>query len=306
MKLFPNGDKVFEVISRYDDLLTIEGRQGYEPGDTLALIVPFLLLHNITEADIKQLAEKATFINGAVELISRLQKDGWQVFCITTTYEQYARHLTQKLGIEGYNVASTPFRLNSYMKLLCQDSTALLQDTESSIVDIIDNDSLIKAMLDDFFWQKLPKTEIGRAIKEVKPIGGSRKVTALKRFAKFFKQPLAEWVAVGDSITDFRMLKEVNRAGGISIAFNANQYALPYATLGLASMAISDLEPILSVWHQGGKDEVKQLVIENKKGNLKRDRVYFQWLADNSSIDEVISTHGKMRRLVREEAGKLG
>jgi len=24
MKLFPDGDKVFEVISRYDDLLTLE------------------------------------------------------------------------------------------------------------------------------------------------------------------------------------------------------------------------------------------------------------------------------------------
>ncbi len=26
MKLFPDGDKLFEVISRYDDLLTLEAR----------------------------------------------------------------------------------------------------------------------------------------------------------------------------------------------------------------------------------------------------------------------------------------
>jgi predicted HAD superfamily phosphohydrolase len=30
MKLFPNGDKIFEVISRYDDLLTLEEREDYE------------------------------------------------------------------------------------------------------------------------------------------------------------------------------------------------------------------------------------------------------------------------------------
>ncbi|GAF96811.1 unnamed protein product, partial [marine sediment metagenome] len=42
MKLFPGGGKVFEVISRYDDLLTLEGRADYEPGDTLVLIAPFL------------------------------------------------------------------------------------------------------------------------------------------------------------------------------------------------------------------------------------------------------------------------
>jgi energy-converting hydrogenase A subunit R len=42
MKLFPRGGKIFEVISRSDDLLTLEGRPDYEPGDTLALITPFL------------------------------------------------------------------------------------------------------------------------------------------------------------------------------------------------------------------------------------------------------------------------
>jgi len=39
MKLVPRGGKIFEVLSRYDDLLALEGRPGYEPGDTLALII---------------------------------------------------------------------------------------------------------------------------------------------------------------------------------------------------------------------------------------------------------------------------
>ena len=38
MKLFPSGGKIFEVISRYDDLLTLEGRADYEPGDCVARI----------------------------------------------------------------------------------------------------------------------------------------------------------------------------------------------------------------------------------------------------------------------------
>ncbi|MFH1662441.1 MAG: hypothetical protein ABH934_00760 [Chloroflexota bacterium] len=306
MKLFPNGDKVFEVISRYDDLLTMEGRHDYEPGDTLALIVPFLVLHNITEADIKKLAEKATFTGGATELVSLLKKNGWQVFCITTTYEQYAHHLTQKLGIAGDNVASTLFGLNSFADMLCKDDTTLLQDMERSILAISDNDNLIKEKLDEFFLKILPGTEFGRAIKGVKPVGGRRKVAALERFSKLFNQPLAEWVVVGDSITDYRMLKEVDNAGGLSIAFNANQYALPYATMSLASKAISDLEPILSVWRQGGKDKVEKLALVKERDNCKQDEQHFHWLANNRDIGEVISTHRKIRQLVREEAGKLG
>ena len=306
MKLFPNGDRVFEVISRYDDLLTMEGRQDYEPGDTLALIVPFLVLHNIMEADITNFAKKATLTGGANKLISWLKQNGWQVFCITTTYEQYARNLTQKLGIDGDNVASTLFQLNNYIELLCKEDTTLLQEIERNILAVQDDDKLIKEIFDDFFWKKLPRTEFGRAIKEVKPVGGRRKIAALKHFSQREDQPLNEWVVVGDSITDFRMLKEVDNAGGLAIAFNANQYALPYATMSLASTDISDLEPVLSAWQQGGRDEAEKIVLAKDKENCKEDRQCFHWLTNNKDIGEVISIHRRIRRMVREEAGKLG
>jgi len=41
MKLFPDGGKIFEVISRYDDLLTLAEKEGTSRVITLALIVPF-------------------------------------------------------------------------------------------------------------------------------------------------------------------------------------------------------------------------------------------------------------------------
>jgi energy-converting hydrogenase A subunit R len=306
MKLFPKGDKVFEVISRYDDLLTMEGRENYEPGDTLALIVPFLVLHNISEADIHSLANKATLVSGAAELVSSLMISGWEVFCITTTYEQYASQITQKLGIAESNVACTPFPLDELNLTLCQEDTALLEQTEQDILVINDDDALIKRKLDSFFWRGLPKTDLGRAIRNVKPIGGRRKVAALKSFSQRFSQPLSHWVVVGDSITDFRMLKAVDHAGGLAIAFNANQYALPYATMSLASTAVSDLAPVLKAWQEGGREEAEKVVRAKEKAGGTGDRDNFHWLADKKDIYDVISLHRRIRRLVREEAGKLG
>jgi len=306
MKLFPNGDRIFEVVSRYDDLLTMEGRQGYEPGDTLALIVPFLVLHDISEADIANSAEMATLTGGAAELISSLRNSGWEVFCITTTYEQYAHLITSELGIPEGNVACTPFNLDRYRNLLCQEDTTLLQDMERDILAISDNDSLIKEGLDEFFWEKLPRTLFGRAIEEVKPVGGRRKVAALRDFCQRLNQPLSNWAVVGDSITDFRMLKEVDNAGGLAIAFNANQYALPYATMSLASTAISDLMPVLQAWQEGGREEVKKMVKAKEEAGGNEDRGNFHWLSDKREIYDVIALHKRIRNLVREEAGKLG
>jgi len=308
MKLFPNGGRIFEVISRYDDLLTLEGRADDEPGDMLALIAPFLILHNISEADITGLSAKATLTGGAVGLIDHLQADAWKIFCITTAYEPYATHLAHRLGIYAHNVASTPFPLDKLRLTLCKDEHDLLQQLEDEIVAMppAADDIRIKSALDRFFREKLPTTELGAAIKEIKPVGGRRKVATLKRFADANEQPLSRWIVVGDSIADARMLQAVEEAGGLAIAFNANESALPYATMSLASTSISDLLEILQAWTKGQRKGAEAIVKMKEKMGGKDNRGYFHWLSGRKDLSEIIEIHQRMRRLVREEAGKLG
>jgi energy-converting hydrogenase A subunit R len=308
MKLFPNGDRIFEVISRYDDLLTLEEKEGYEPGDTLALIVPFLILHNISEANISALAAQASLTGGAQKLISQLQYSGWRIFCISTSYEQYATHITQKLGIYAHNIACTPFPLNKLRATLGQEDLKLLQQTEQDILKMrpVADDKRIKQSLDKFFWQRIPATNLGTAISQVKPVGGRRKVAALTRFAEAYEQPLSNWVVVGDSITDFRMLEAVEEAKGLAIVFNGNEYALPYATMSLASTLITDLIEVVETWQKDQRGGVEKLVRQKEKAGGAGDRGYFHWLSGRKNIDEVIKIHKRIRKLVREEAGKLG
>ncbi|MBI2852778.1 MAG: hypothetical protein HYX84_06725 [Chloroflexi bacterium] len=308
MRLFPDGGKLFEVISRYDDLLTMERRPDYEPGDTLALIAPFLVLHGISEVDIASLAVKATFTKGAPDLISRLQLGGWKVYCITTAYEQYALHLTHKLEIFSHNVACTAFPLDKLRQLLSKKEASLLQQAEADMLALYPpaDDAEIKRRLDGFFREKLPGTEIGQAIAQVKPVGGQRKVAALNRFAEKQGQPLNRWVVVGDSITDARMLETVEKAGGLAIVFNGNEYCLPYATMGLTSTHVSDLLEVLQTWQRGGRKAVERLVKEKENAGGQGDRGHFHWLSGRMDTAQILELHKKARRLVRDEAGKLG
>jgi predicted HAD superfamily phosphohydrolase len=137
-------------------------------------------------------------------------------------------------------------------------------------------------------------------------MGGRHKVAALNRFADKYDQPLSRWVVVGDSITDFRMLQTVEAAEGLAIAFNANEYALPYATMSLASTFVIDLNEVLPAWQKGYRKEIEKVVREKEKIGGREDRGYFHWLSGRKDIDEVIQLHKRIRRLVREEAGKLG
>ncbi|KPJ54415.1 MAG: hypothetical protein AMJ37_00620 [Dehalococcoidia bacterium DG_18] len=302
MKLFPNGGQVFEVISRYDDLLALEGREGYEPGDTLALIVPFLIHHGVADGDISALADRAALVTGARELIMSLKH--WRIFCISTSYEQYANRIMQRVGIAPENLACTRFPIDRYRHLAREEDRALVKNMEQEILALkAGDDEDMKKRLDRFFWEELPQTSLGLALREVKPMGGRRKAAALRGFARARGQFPEQVVVVGDSITDSRMLETVGRAGGLAIAFNANEYALPYATMGLASTNLGDLKIVLDAWEKGGRNAVKQAIEALSEG---RGEPKFQWLEGQDNLEEPLQIHQRIRRLVRQEAGKLG
>ncbi len=308
MRLVPDGGRIFEVISRYDDLITMQGREDYEPGDTLALIVPFLVLHGLKEADIIRLAHQATLTHGANKLVHHLLNQDWSVFCITTTYQQYAFHIMQGLGVPLSHVAATAFPLDQFHRILNKEDAMSLERIEAEIMTLADSqdDRAIKRRLDDFFLNRLPQTQLGHLIKQVKPVGGRRKLEALYRFCQAHDVSIGDWVVVADSITDFQMLKGVRDAGGLAVAFNANQYALPYATMSLASTHLSDLKPVLEAWRTGNLKDAEMLVRQKETDGGRDDREYFHWLIGKTDLGDVITTSRRLRRLVREEAGELG
>ena len=317
MRLAPHGGQVFEALSRYDDLLTLEGKEGYEPGDTLALIVPFLLYYGITTSDITALAQRAKLVDGAGELVSWLYSHNWQVYCISTSYEPYALAITHRLGIIPEHVASTLLPLQQWHSVAPRDDLLPVSRIEEEILQLLSgDDEKLKTLLDRFFWTEIPATLLGKTMQDVVPLGGTRKVVALQKFATEQNASLHDFVVVGDSITDYKMLDVVNTAGGLAVAFNANEYALPYATVSLASTHLSDLEIILPSWEEGGRKAVERVVKEKEvevlrkrgegSGEAMENRKYFHWIAGRHELTEPLEIHRRLRRLVRKEAAQLG
>jgi predicted HAD superfamily phosphohydrolase len=104
-------------------------------------------------------------------------------------------------------------------------------------------------------------------------------------------RPLSGWTVVGDSITDFKMLRAVNKSGGLAIAFNANEYALPYSTLGLASVSLYDLWIVLEAWEKGRREDVERLVKEMERAGGAKDRGSLHWLDGTQNITAALEIH---------------
>ena len=306
------------------------------------------MLHDITDDDIKKVSDKAKIVEGAKYLFEKLPAENWDIYIISTSYEQHACNIYRKLGIEPENIVCTGLSLKRRKGELQEKDFSLIKNAEGKIIELhsyidIDDASKTKEMvnhLDKFFFDELPLR--GYDVFRTRVIGGERKAEAMRRIAREKGEELKDTIAVGDSITDYKMLKEVTTRNGISVVFNGNEYAVPYASVGLASEDIRFLHILCESFIRDGKKEAMEMVSKwdknrdefekspesipkscvnadildflmvQKEKKKRGERVmpfpYFHNIekADERRKEEIIKIHKKFRMRVREEAGKLG
>jgi len=133
------------------------------------------------------------------------------------------------------------------------------------------------------------------------------------------------------------MLGTVRDAGGVAVAFNGNQYSIPYANIGLASTDMRMLlvitegyeygqtEGALTVtrkWEEHGEEFLKNpkairgdlapetvkrfLAEKSADSNYMKPRFHVLEGIDEKKKEEILEIHRKARTIVRGDAAKLG
>lgn len=336
-----SGSDFYTVLSFYDDYLAEIGIEDYQAGDTLALIVPHLITHKITDEDIAEEAKDAKVCLGVEEYIAGLKRDGWEIRIISTAYSQMWELVGQHIGIPMEQIACTRLSLtklrqqfgseefhrktqlfeNTLLSLLPLAKEAIREvDEGTSVIDVLRRNPRFEPLLnllDEFYWESLPR--IGyRPLEMVRVIGGRRKIEAAERFADELRVNLSDVVYVGDSITDDALHARLLQEGGLPIAINGNRYALRNARISIATQDMRAVRPILDTWHKGGFEEVRHFVTKNGEVSLtprkelsgivdaERPRYHLINPIDQQDFQEILSVHKEFRRLVRGKAAKLG
>lgn len=303
MALIPEGRKLFERLSRYDDLLALSGRPNYEPGDTLKLILPFLLVHGINETHIRQVSEKAVLVNGASECVQSIWSRGWQPCIVSTSYKPHALNIAEKVGIPPDLVAATEVDFNMLEGVMTDDSYSLVLTWQHRVLECpADDDKQLRQLLDEFFWEHFIKFPIGIVL-DLPVMGGRRKTEALRNFLNKAGISFNQCAVIGDSITDAHMLQTVREEGGLAIVFNGNEYALPYGVVGVASLDLRAILPLLEIFAKDGLESVKNWASKQKP--LSEWDAYYQVLSEEN-WQNALSVHRRFRQAVRGQAAKLG
>jgi len=345
----PNiGGRVFDGISEYDDwrFYVVKGMgydRRYEPGDTLGLIAPILIAFEIKEKDLTDVAKKnANFIDGAEKSIALL-KNFHEFNVISTSYRQYIDYTARIVGISKQNTYGTHFPIDEYRNSVDEKDKELVKQWIGIIANLPKlnigpnskendlNKEQVGAVkrLDHFFFELLPQTSFSNVLKEIKPVGGSRKYEAVLRFLKGKK--LSESVTIGDSITDVIMLEETKKAGGLALCFNGNDYAMHHSNFAIVSdncittavlanifenSDMKTLKPIARNWNIKSLEEAVKNDVLSEKIFLEFKRTYpsrlmnFPFvfdLEDGKGLNKRIEISKHFRKIVRgKEIGSLG
>ncbi len=273
-QFIPNGDRLFTQISRYDDILAdIIKREDYKAGDTLKLILPFLKAYGVTnEAMTEYSSRNIALVPGAKEMLEFV-RGFMPSFVVSTSYVQYTRALCHAVDFPLENTYCTRLDLNKYQ----------ISDTERSNIrkfkeEMIELPTLeipkgaqslrnfptkmqrTVERLDEIFWKELSSMRIGRVLVEVNPVGGREKAEAVKDIVAKSSVSLHDTMYVGDSITDVEAFKLVREAGGLTVSFNGNNFAVREAEIAVLSENAIVTGALADVFSRFGKQQVKNLV----------------------------------------------
>jgi energy-converting hydrogenase A subunit R len=334
----PNGDKLFTVVSRYDDVLAeVVRKPGYEAGGTIKLILPFLKAYGVTDQKMREFSAKHLVCIAGIGNTLQHVRSLAPAFIVSASYEHYLRSLCEVLEFPFENAYCTRVCLDKYgigarekqrLKQIAREIVNMPvfdipSDTES-LDDLAEKEQETVSRLDEIFWKEIAvEMEIGTVYCEVKPVGGGQKAEAIDDIARRLNVTVADVMYVGDSITDDEAFRLVERKGGLTVSFNGNQYAVRNAEVAVLSENSVVTAVIADAFLRLGKPEALHLVKNWNKKALKKSgisqslikrlfRLYPKKLpkaviVTEENVEALAEQSSRFRNKVRGEAvGRLG
>ena len=324
-RFIPDGAELFARLSRYDDFLAdVARRPGYNAGDTLRLLPPFLKAFEVSDEDVEVFsAERVLIVPGALKTLERVRAL-MPAFIISTSYTPYLKALCELSGFPFEDVRCTELSLDAWEMPAAEK--AWLRDEAGRVLarpvieipegarsadDLSDADRETVESLDRLFWGEMAGPGERRAAGRRPPRRRrheARRPRGDRRRAGM--SPAQDVMYVGDSITDAPALAAVKAWGGVSLSFNGNGYALAAAEFAAASPDAEVQAQLAKAFADGGRDAVAAAVRAWPRPQpgvrpTGRARARVGFVAEEP--DALAEASAAMRRSVRgERVARLG
>ena len=269
----PKGEKLFAVISRYDDVLAeIVKPPGYKAGDTLKLILPFFKAFDVTDGEMLAFSRQNLLLMPYAKQTLAYIRGFMPTYIVSTSYEHYIKALCETMEFPFQNAYCTRLALDKYditpkekwkLREIAQEIAGMpmieIPGNAKSLSDLHPTHRTAIERLNEIFWKEIAQMRIGEIFSEVNPVGGGEKARAVEEIAQNHGVELENVMYVGDSITDVESFRLVRSRGGLTISFNGNRYAVREAEIAVLSQNTAVTSILAKVFHEHGRDQVLRL-----------------------------------------------
>jgi len=336
--LIENGERFFNIVSRYDDVLAdILHRPKYKAGDTLRLILPFLKAYGATDSGMINFSRENILLVPGAEKTMRFINELMPAFIVSTSYEHYVNAVCESIGFPFENAFCTTLRIDSAriseweqetLRNCAQEIASLsmieIPDNALSLEEFDEKSRSTVERLDEIFWNELTDLSTYSLIMDVDPVGGEEKASSILEIQRATGVGLESTMYLGDSITDVQALQLVRDGGGVSVSFNGNSYAIREAEICVISPNTVVTSVLAETFSTAGREGVMNLVENWEVDFLRRSGYVHDYLIMElervfpdelptleritfNNIDRLTRESSAFRRTVRGESiGSLG
>lgn len=319
----PDGGELFKTLSLYDDyLVDIVEKEGYKAGNTLKLILPFLLNAGVTNDDMVEFSRNnISVLKDSKELLNHIKKM-MNHYIVSTSYGQYIEALSDYMDF--------PFENTFYTSV---DVDVDMSNEEKVSIEKFKNQILENPkdydLFDKIFFEEIPKMSFYDSIKDVEVVGGEGKKKAIEKIISDKNIDKNQIFYIGDSITDVEPLKFAKNNNGISVSFNGNRYSINAAEIAIISESAIPSLLIADIYNENDKEEVLKFIEEYNSSNdieniLKKYNITSEVknkflntfnsnnypiikIIDNDNFYDIVDESSKMRNTIRgQKIGELG
>lgn len=319
----PDGGELFKTLSLYDDyLVDIVEKEGYKAGNTLKLILPFLLNAGVTNDDMVEFSRNnISVLKDSKELLNHIKKM-MNHYIVSTSYGQYIEALSDYMDFPFENTFYTSVDVDVDMS---NEEKVLIEKFKNQILENPKDYDLF----DKIFFEEIPKMSFYDSIKDVEVVGGEGKKKAIEKIISDKNIDKNQIFYIGDSITDVEPLKFAKNNNGISVSFNGNRYSINAAEIAIISESAIPSLLIADIYNENDKEEVLKFIEEYNSSNdieniLKKYNITSEVknkflntfnsnnypiikIIDNDNFYDIVDESSKMRNTIRgQKIGELG
>ncbi|MDR2698910.1 MAG: hypothetical protein LBB30_04465 [Candidatus Methanoplasma sp.] len=277
------GDKLYDLISRYDDIVAyVLNRSEGRSGNTARFIAPFLKAFGVTDYAALEYCGEVLDPMPEAQRVMRHLMDTLPVFVTSSSYEHNILNLCDRVGIprvlvECAEIAFDDFDMTRHDAKEIRDMASRItnlrtptHEYELNVPTRLQEDEVNLVMtIDEIFNERFRDLFSSNIIREFRSVGANEKAYFLIDLRRKTQIDFEGTAFVGGDITDIHALDTVCDRGGLAMSFNGCDFAVRKSNVAVMSRDCTVAAVLVQEFYNEGIEAVFDLIENWNRETLK-------------------------------------